>query len=170
MVVAEHSTFNTERWGRAQRFQWGGPCWPPSIITIRSLLRAWLEIHCLRVYIPLERLHRACEGLTLEWLGVGSTLGRLGLNPARWISVPKMRGDSQSRAFSLCSNLQLTIARLHPALESSNLPDMPTKSKPSVSKSAQKPLPSKGRTTYCQAAAQEGEQAATIALSYAGTQ
>ena len=37
----------------------------------------------------------------------------------------------------------LTIARLHPALESSNLPGMPTKSKPSVSKSAQKPPQSK---------------------------
>ena len=37
----------------------------------------------------------------------------------------------------------LTIAPLHPALERSNLPGMPTKAKPSVSKSAQKPPKSK---------------------------
>ena len=49
-----------------------------------------------------------------------------------------------NRELFLCgSNLRLTIARLHPALESSNLPGMPTKSKPSVSKSAQKPPQSK---------------------------
>ena len=34
--------------------------------------------------------------------------------------------------------MRLTISRLHPVLESSNLPAMPTKSKPLVSKFAQK--------------------------------
>ena len=71
------------------------------------------------------------------------TLGQLGLDPSALHIVPVVREDSQSRAFLSGSNLRLTIARLHPALESSNLPGMPKKAKPSVSKSAQKPRQSK---------------------------
>ena len=62
----------------------------------------------------------------MEVPGVVPTLGQLGLDP----SALDIGTGNARRAFLGGSNLRLTIARLHPALESSNLPGMPTKANP----------------------------------------
>ena len=62
------------------------------------------------------------------------------------------KGTQATRGYNvlvlLLRELDSEIARSHPALESINLPAMPTKSKRSFSKSAQKPLQSKAASLY----------------------
>ena len=60
-----------------------------------------------------------------------STLDKLGSDPSRAGYWFRQCEEIANRELVLCdSNLRLAIARLYPALESSNLPGMPTNSKP----------------------------------------